>query len=134
MIAFYRAYPTGDVFSPPAVAKLAEPEKMPQPVAKLPKGQVMPLATSQTFESVLWPVPWAHHVVLIEKVKDLAARIWYMHQTLANGWSRNVLALMIDSDAHRRQGKAVSNFERLLPSPYSDLVQQGSKIHISLIS
>jgi predicted nuclease of restriction endonuclease-like (RecB) superfamily len=50
-----------------------------------------------------------------------------MQQTLANGWSRNVLQLMIKSEAHRRQGKAVTNFQRLLPSPQSDLVQQTLK-------
>lgn len=50
-----------------------------------------------------------------------------MHQTLANGWSRNVLLMMIKSEAHRRQGKALTNFDRLLPSPQSDLVQQTLK-------
>ena len=65
--------------------------------------------------------------MLIEKVKDVAHRFWYMQQTLANGWSRNVLLLMIQSEAHRRQGKAITNFERLLPSPQSDLVQQTLK-------
>jgi predicted nuclease of restriction endonuclease-like (RecB) superfamily len=50
-----------------------------------------------------------------------------MEQTLANGWSRNVLTLMIDSQSHLRSGKAVSNFDQLLPSPQSDLVQQTLK-------
>jgi predicted nuclease of restriction endonuclease-like (RecB) superfamily len=63
----------------------------------------------------------------MEKVKNQATRLWYMEQTLANGWSRNVLLLMVKSDAHRRQGKAITNFERLLPAPQSDLVQQALK-------
>jgi predicted nuclease of restriction endonuclease-like (RecB) superfamily len=50
-----------------------------------------------------------------------------MEQTLANGWSRNVLTLMIESHAHARQGKAIGNFDRLLPGPQSDLVQQTLK-------
>jgi predicted nuclease of restriction endonuclease-like (RecB) superfamily len=61
------------------------------------------------------------------KVKDLKARVWYMQQTLANGWSRNVLLTMIQSQAHRRQGMALINFERLLPSPQSDLARQTFK-------
>ena len=65
--------------------------------------------------------------MLLEKVKDASVRFWYMQQTLANGWSRDVLAVMIDADAHRRQGQAVSNFEQLLPSPQSDLAQQTLK-------
>ena len=127
MIAFYRNYPIPIDFSPPTVAKLAGPEKMPQPVAKLLAGPNVPQAVAQFPDSLLWSVPWAHHVVLMEKVKDVPARLWYMQQTLANGWSRNVLLLMVKSAAHRRRGKAVTNFERLLPPPQSDLVQQSLK-------
>ena len=114
MIAFFRAYPEPAEFSPQLAAKLGASQKVPQPAAKTP-------------DSLLWSIPWFHHVVLIEKVKDLATRRWYMEQTLVNGWSRNVLTLMIDSQAHRRVGKAISNFEQLLPSPQSDLVQQTLK-------
>lgn len=126
MIAFYRTHPTPAEFSPPAVAKLLRPEKAPQPVAKLPATIVQdPLA--QASDSLLWSVPWAHHVVLMEKVKDLPTSRWYMEQTLANGWSRNVLALQIDARAHARHGKAISNFTALLPAPQSDLAQQTLK-------
>ena len=34
---------------------------------------------------------------------------------------------MIQSEAHARQGQAITNFERLLPPPQSDLVQQTLK-------
>lgn len=115
MLAFHREYPSPDEIVPQAVAQLPTPQKGPQAVAQTPEG------------SLLWQIPWGHHVWLIEKVKDLTARRWYMEQTLANGWSRNVLTLMIESDAHRRAGKALSNFEQQLPSPQSDLVQQTLK-------
>jgi predicted nuclease of restriction endonuclease-like (RecB) superfamily len=153
MIAFYREYPgpgailpqaaaklTRSPVSPPPVAKLAaEPkvqqpaaqlrdaEKMPQVAAKLELPRDVPQAVAQLPDSILWAIPWFHHVLLVEKVKDPPTRLWYMQQTLANGWSRNVLLLMIKSEAHLRQGKALSNFERLLPSPQSDLVQQTLK-------
>ena len=77
--------------------------------------------------SLLWLIPWGHHLLLLARLKELPARIWYMHQTLANGWSRNILVQMIESGAHRRQGNALSNFDRLLPPPQSDLVQQALK-------
>lgn len=79
------------------------------------------------FETVFWAIPWAHHILLMEKVKDQETRFWYMSQTLKNGWSKNILLTMIESKAHQRQGKAISNFERLLPHPQSDLVQQELK-------
>lgn len=83
----------------------------PQPVAQLP-------------ETLIRSVPWAHHVILMQKVQDLPTRRWYMEQPLANGWSRNILTLQIDSQVHARQGKAVSNSAALLPDPQSDLAQQ----------
>jgi predicted nuclease of restriction endonuclease-like (RecB) superfamily len=50
-----------------------------------------------------------------------------MRAVIQNGWSRDVLALMIDSRAHERQGKAVSNFAERLPPAQSDLAQQTLK-------
>ena len=126
MIAFYRGYPMPSDFSPPPVAKLAPSKKAPRPVAKMPVPSVQ-ASPAQPSAPLLWSVPWAHHVVLMEKVKDLTARGWYMQQTLANGWSRNVLALQIGARAHARHGKAASNFAALLPAPQSDLAQQTLK-------
>ena len=53
-------------------------------------------------------LPWAHHIILLEKVKDRAARLWYMQAAVENGWSRAVLAVQIEQHAHRRAGKAVT--------------------------
>ena len=55
-------------------------------------------------------IPWGHHILLMEKVKDLPTRLWYMQQTIEQGWSRDTLAAMIKGKAHERQGEAVTNF------------------------
>jgi predicted nuclease of restriction endonuclease-like (RecB) superfamily len=68
-------------------------------------------------------IPWFHNVVLLEKVKDHAARLWYAQQTIEHGWSRNVLVHQIESKLYQRQGKAITNFERTLPAPQSDLAR-----------
>jgi len=39
-------------------------------------------------------------------------------------WSRNVLVLQIKSRLHEREGKALTNFQRALPPPDSDLAEQ----------
>ena len=44
--------------------------------------------------------------MLMEKLNNLDKRIWYAQKTIENGWSRNMLALWIDSNLHERQGKA----------------------------
>lgn len=88
---------------------------------------MVPPVVAQLPDSLIWTVPWAHHVILMQKVKDLAVRRWYMEQALAQGWSRNILVLQIESQAHARHGQAVTNFDRLLPAPQSDLARQTLK-------
>lgn len=110
MVQFAHEY--RDAFAP--LTSIGQP-----PVAQLPaitEGQ-----------QLVAQIPWAHNVLLMQRVKNKNDRLWYMQQTLANGWSRNVLLVMIQSDAHRRQGQAITNFDRSLPSPQSDLVQQTLK-------
>jgi predicted nuclease of restriction endonuclease-like (RecB) superfamily len=121
MIAFARAYPDPETVLQQPVAKVAASEVSPRPAAKVPQ------LVAKLPDSLLWSVPWAHHVILLEKVKDLAERTWYMRETLAHGWSRNILSLQIAGDAYSRRGKAVTNFAATLPAPESDLAQQSLK-------
>jgi predicted nuclease of restriction endonuclease-like (RecB) superfamily len=91
-------------------------------------GYMKSFAAAWQDESILQQLaaklPWFHNCVLLEKVKDPSERQWYVEQTIANGWSRNVLTLQIESNLYQRQGEAVTNFERTLPQPQSDLAQQ----------
>ena len=116
MLAFYRAYRDPAAIVPQPEAQLADAAKVPQAAAQ-----------SSASGSLLWSIPWGHHALLMEKVQDTLSHRWYMRHTLANGWSRNVLLLMLTSDAHRRQGRAVTNFTQLLPAPHSDLARQTLK-------
>jgi len=75
-------------------------------------------------QQVAGQMPWFHNCVLIDRVKDVVKREWYILQTIEHGWSRNVLVLQIESKLYDRQGKAITNYERSLPSPQSDLAQQ----------
>ena len=69
-------------------------------------------------------IPWGHNIVLFEKLKDPAQRLWYALKTVENGWSRAVLVHQIETDAFARQGGAVTNFPGTLPAPQSDLARQ----------
>lgn len=126
MIRFAREY--GDpVILQQAVAKLQQPEnkdvlKVPQAVGQLPVNE-----HSVIVQRLVAQIPWGHNILLMERVKDLSGRFWYMEQTIQNGWSRDTLGLMIKSSAHLRQGKAVSNFSLTLPDPQSDLARQSLK-------
>jgi len=48
--------------------------------------------------------PWGHVVRLIQRIKDPAAREWYMREAVRQGWSRSVLELQMLGNAHVRQG------------------------------
>jgi predicted nuclease of restriction endonuclease-like (RecB) superfamily len=69
-------------------------------------------------------IPWFHNCVLLDKVKDTQERLWYARQTVEHGWSRNVLVHQIESGLYRRMGGAITNFDRALPPPQSDLAAQ----------
>jgi predicted nuclease of restriction endonuclease-like (RecB) superfamily len=49
---------------------------------------------------------WRQNLALLEKVRSSSDRLWYAAKTLEHGWSPNILALQIQAQAHRRQGKA----------------------------
>ncbi|KWE64606.1 hypothetical protein WL77_19455 [Burkholderia ubonensis] len=72
-------------------------------------------------------LPWFHLCTLLDKVKDPADRDWYAGKSLEHGWSRNVLAMQIDTQAHTRAGSAVTNFDARLPPPQSDLAHEALK-------
>jgi predicted nuclease of restriction endonuclease-like (RecB) superfamily len=127
MIQFYREYLDASVISPPVVAKLPPTPISQAPVAKLTTPTIVQQPVAQFADWTFWALGWAHHVILMQKIKDLPTRRWYMEQSLANGWSRNILTMQIDAQAHARQGKAISNFAAVLPAAQSDLVKQALK-------
>lgn len=69
-------------------------------------------------------LPWRHNIVLFTKLKKKELRFWYAQKALANSWSRDILVMQIESNLFERQGGAITNFDRTLPSPLSDLAQQ----------
>jgi predicted nuclease of restriction endonuclease-like (RecB) superfamily len=69
-------------------------------------------------------LPWGHNVRLIETVKDASERLWYARQAIEHGWSRNVLVHQVGMKLFHRQGRALTNFNRTLPAPQSELAQE----------
>jgi predicted nuclease of restriction endonuclease-like (RecB) superfamily len=75
-------------------------------------------------QQVVGKLPWGHNVRLLDLVKVPEERLWYARETIANGWSRNVLVAQIETNLYDRQGKAQTNFAATLPTVQSDLAQQ----------
>jgi len=63
--------------------------------------------------SPLFNIPWWHHVTLLTKCKTSKEALFYIQQTLANGWSRNVLLNMLDTGMYEAQGKTLTTFKKI---------------------
>jgi predicted nuclease of restriction endonuclease-like (RecB) superfamily len=112
MVQFHQAYPALFPIGQPPVAQLeATTFVQPPPVAQL----------------VVTQIPWAHNVLLLQKVKDETARLWYAREAYSHGWSRDTLAAMLRTELHLRQGSAVTNFATSLPAAQSALALERLK-------
>lgn len=78
----------------------------------------------QFLQQAVAKLPWGHNVRILDYTRDPAEREFYVHKTIEHGWSRNVLVHQIESDLYRRQGKAIANFDRILPALQSELALQ----------
>lgn len=113
MRAFAEAYPD---FSHSSIVQ--------QNAAQLQNTEIQPVAFVQQAVAQL---PWGHHVVILDRVKDLQQRLFYIQKCIENKWSRSILIEQIGSVLFLRQGNAITNFKSTLPDIHSDLAQQTLK-------
>lgn len=105
------------------VAKLEDTENqqninLPQPVANL--------------QQLVAQLPWGHNILLMEKVKDKNARLWYAQQTIEKGWSRDWLLNAIKMDSFSQTQIKSHNFEQTLPAVHSDYANEVFKDNYNL--
>lgn len=76
----------------------------------------------------LFVVPWGHHMLIIDKCSNNPEKaIFYIQQTVENGWSRAMLLNFLGTNLYERSGKAVTNFNKTLPEETSELAQELTK-------
>jgi len=73
---------------------------------------------------LIFQISWGHHIQIFTKCKSIKEALFYVYKTIENGWSRAVLMNFIEADLYSAQGKAQTNFSRILPEPQSDLANQ----------
>ena len=109
----------GDIITQQPVAQLSEVSEILSAIYHSDVGQI-----EEVFkQSVIVRTNWASHVILLNSKLPLGECHWYITQAVANGWSRNVLQMQIETNLFARQitAKKVSNFSARLPKPQSDL-------------
>jgi predicted nuclease of restriction endonuclease-like (RecB) superfamily len=72
-------------------------------------------------QKVIFLIPWGHHILIIQKIKETSEAYFYIQQTIENNWSRSVLEMQIEIKLFSRHGKAITNFKDTLPEIDSDL-------------
>ncbi|MCL1971928.1 MAG: PDDEXK nuclease domain-containing protein [Endomicrobia bacterium] len=84
---------------------------------------------NQFVQAVLAQITWYHNIALMDKTENIKEYLWYANETIKNGWSRNVLAMQIDTELYKRQTaeRKTTNFKKLLPKPQSELALQTIK-------
>jgi hypothetical protein len=82
--------------------------------------------SAQIGNSSLFNISWSHHVLLMDKAGDTEERLWYIKQSIENGWSVRVLDYQISTSLYKRQHKKQksTNFHLTLPKEQSDLANQ----------
>ena len=107
MMRFFREYGEPP-FLQQAAAKL-QTEQMSSAIVPQIEAQLDNSAVSKLPTQLAFGLPWFHHVILIEKVKELSTRIWYMQQTIEQGWSRDTLG-------YNKKATPTNARERRLPT------------------
>jgi predicted nuclease of restriction endonuclease-like (RecB) superfamily len=69
-------------------------------------------------------LPWGHLRLLLDRVKDPAARDWYLLAAVREGWNRDALGHMIEGRLYAREGKSLTNFGQTLPPEQSEMAVQ----------
>jgi len=77
--------------------------------------------------NLIFLIPWGHQMCIIDKCKSTHEALFYVQKTIKNGWSRAMLMNFIDANLYNTQGKAINNFDKLLPDVQSDLAKETLK-------
>lgn len=119
---------------------------LPQPAAELPalpekgkfgpqdRAKLTPDSIAELLRIFVAEVPWGHHRVILDKVADPAARLFYLRATAQFGWSRSVLLNQIKGQAYERavKEKKTHNFELALPEHFAEQANEMLKSRYNL--
>lgn len=97
-------------------------------------GLSSPEGLAQAVRDLVVDVPWGHHVNVLMKVADPAARLYYLKGSARFGWSRAVLLNQVKGQAYERtraEGKS-HNFPSVLPEHLAEQAEEALKSSYNL--
>lgn len=71
---------------------------------------------NQKLAPLVREIGWSHNLVIMERCDDLLAREFYIRMTKKFGWSKNILAIQIESKSYEKTLLNQTNFDQNLPT------------------
>lgn len=71
---------------------------------------------SEKLAQLVQEIGWSHNILIMERCKDRLQQEFYIRMARRYGWSRNALAIQIDSRAYEKTLLNQANFEKTLPA------------------
>jgi len=111
------------------VAESGKVKKWRHSVAKLPESKVL-----EFLPQIVAEIQWGHHRLILDKLTDPAARLYYLQSTARFGWSRNVLLNQIKAGAYERAvtEKKTHNFPLAMPEYLAEQADEMMKSSYNL--
>ena len=103
-----------------------------QPVAELENDRTE--QATEFLRQAVAEIPWGHNILILNKISDFDARLYYLRATAQFGWTRNVLLNQIKAGAYQRslaEGKT-HNFPSTLPEHLAEQAEEALKSSYNL--
>jgi predicted nuclease of restriction endonuclease-like (RecB) superfamily len=110
---------------------LGQPVQEPASIRPL---DLNPELLAQAVREFVAAIPWGHHVFMLGRISDPAARLYYLRATAQLGWSRNVLLNQIKAGTYERavREKKTHNFALALPGHFAEQANEMLKSSYNL--
>ena len=135
MKRFYLAYSDESIWRQPVaeLPKSPSPDRIPiwpQAVANLKESN----AATDFLRQLIAQIPWGHHRLILDKLTDPTARLYYLRATAQFGWSRSVLLNQVKAGAYERavKEKKTHNFPLALPEHLAEQADEMLKSRYNL--
>jgi predicted nuclease of restriction endonuclease-like (RecB) superfamily len=93
-----------------------------------------PVSHLEYVKKLVLNTPWRHNILILQKVKNTEARVFYLEQTIKNKYSSSVLLHQIKANAYEYYTSKPSqhNFAKALPEHFQEQARESIKSVYSL--
>ena len=113
-------------------AEYAEPQILRQVAAEFSNKQSVTGGKADALvklQQLAAEIPWGHHMLLMDRIPDAKARLYYLRATAQFGWTRSVLLNQIKAETYERAvtEKKTHNFPAVLPEYLAEQAEETLK-------